>query len=122
MRPTIDDGQRLLISMNVSSIERGDILLFRFPLDPMKYYVKRVIGLPGETLDIDEGVVHINGQPLAEGYIDNAYNKATPRFNAVTVPPGHYFVMGDNRDNSSDSRSWGFVDKELIEGRLYTTY
>ena len=122
MRPTIDDGERMLISMNVSSIERGDILLFRFPLDPTKYYVKRVIGLPGETFGIDEGVVRINGQPLAEDYVDGTYSKQTQKYDAVTVPPDHYFVMGDNRDNSSDSRVWGFVDKNLIEGKLYTTY
>jgi signal peptidase I len=122
MLPTIADGQRLLVSTSVSSIERGDILLFKYPLDPQRRYVKRVIGIPGETVSIDEGVVYINGQPLVEGYVDNTYNNATRKYDAVTIPPDQYFVMGDNRDNSSDSRIWGFVDKQMIEGKLYTTY
>lgn len=122
MRPTIDDGNRILITNDVSSIDRGDILLFRYPVDPEKSYMKRVIGLPGESLHIDDGTVYIDSQRLEEPYVDSRNNQLKESVPAVAIPADHYFVMGDNRDNSSDSRAWGTVDKALIEGELYSTY
>jgi signal peptidase I len=122
MRPTIDDGDRMFVSADAATINRGDIIWFRYPADPEKYYMKRVIGLPGETVRIRDGIVLINDEALEEGYVDARYNQQSSSHGPIVVPADHYFVMGDNRDNSSDSRIWGTVDKSLIEGKYYTTY
>ncbi|MBI2956720.1 MAG: signal peptidase I [Acidobacteria bacterium] len=133
-------------------VHRGDIVVFKYPFPPHQHFVKRVIGLPGDRLKIVERVVHINGAPLDEpykihrlsarrgGFQDNfpprdqdfAYMVSDPdwaeaverwrRGDELLIPPGKYFVMGDNRDNSQDSRYWGFVDRENIIGRPLLIY
>jgi signal peptidase I len=94
--------------------QRGDIMIFRYPKDPHKDYIKRVIGLPGDTVMVMDGLVYVNGDALQEDYIAEAPNTAYP---ATVVPENSYFVMGDNRNHSSDSRVWGMVPRQNIEGR-----
>lgn len=122
MRPAINDGDRILVTINVSEIKRGDIIQFRYPKEPEKFYMKRVVGLPGETLEVRAGLTLINGNAIAEDYVDAIYNQSGLDFTERRISENHYFVMGDNRDNSSDSRSWGTVEKNLIEGIYYWKY
>jgi len=112
------------------SIQRGDIIVFRFPEDEDKDFIKRVIGLPGDTIQVRNKVVHINGTP----FDDHAFTQHTdppihdghisPRdnFGPVTVPEDAYFVMGDNRDHSLDSRFWGYVRTEKVRGKAFRIY
>ena len=100
-------------------IARGDVIVFRFPEDPDVDFVKRVIGLPGDTVQMTRGVVTINGQPLDETYVKPENREAMQSYGPVTVPPDSYFALGDNRDNSRDSRAWGFVPRSLVKGRAF---
>ena len=122
MLPNFGDGDRVMMNTNLGDLQRGEVITFLYPKDNTKWYFKRIIGLPGETLEIREGKVYINGQVLDEPYIDETYNQVKQSFPPRIVPQNHYFVMGDNRDNSSDSRYWGTVDKALIQGKYYLTY
>lgn len=119
----------------VQPIRRGDVIVFRSPENPRVDFVKRVIGLPGDRVLIRNKQVYIGGRPLSEPYkvhLDHAtiplraelpnQLRARDQFGPVTVPPGAYFVMGDNRDRSNDSRYWGFVPRGMIEGRAFLIY
>ena len=117
----------------VRPIHRGDIVVFKYPDEPERDFIKRVIGLPGETIELRNKKVHINGQPLDEPYVhfltapSNDYQEVTSydvreRFGPVTVPADHYFVMGDNRDNSQDSRYWGFLPRGHVKGKALLIY
>jgi signal peptidase I len=99
--------------------QRGDIVVFRFPNDPSRDFIKRIVGLPGETIEVRNGQVYINGQPLEEPYLRE---RPSYTFQPVTVPPGHYFVLGDNRNNSSDSHIWGVVPEGNIIGKAWVSY
>jgi len=100
------------------AIRRGDVVVFKYPLEPEVDYIKRVIGLPGDTVEVRQGYVYVNGRRLEEPYVNEAYRaldfKPVP---PTVVYPGHYFVMGDHRNASHDSRVWGQVPRELIKGR-----
>lgn len=131
MLPELHDGERLLVNKLVyykfqgyswGHLERGDVVVFWYPKDPEKSYVKRVIGLPGETVEVREGVILINGQPLDEPYLEASHNQTLPTFPAKRVDEHFYFVMGDNRDNSSDSRYWGLVPEKYIYGKAFFRY
>ena len=131
MLPQLHDGERLLVnkliyykiqSISWGHIDRGDIVVFWFPNDPDKSYVKRVIGLPGETVELRNGKVFINGIELNEDYLDLEHNQTLPTWPAKKVEEHHYFVMGDNRDNSSDSRYWGLVPEKYIYGKAFFRY
>lgn len=131
MLPQLHDGERLLVnkliyykiqSISWGHIGRGDIVVFWFPNDPDKSYVKRVIGLPGETVELRNGKVYINGTQLKEEYLDTEHNQSFPSWPAKKVEDHHYFVMGDNRDNSSDSRYWGLVPEKYIYGKAFFRY
>lgn len=122
MKPSFNDGDRILVDKNVGELKRGDVITFLFPKDRSKWYIKRAIGLPGETIEIRAGIVYINGQVIEEPYVEEAYNKSKANFPPRKIEEYQYFVMGDNRDNSSDSRYWGTVDKKLITGKYTTTY
>jgi signal peptidase I len=99
--------------------DRGDVIVFRYPPNPEAIpYIKRVIGLPGDQIHIADGKVSVNGQAVVEPYL----TVTTNRGGDWTVPAGQLFVMGDNRNNSSDSRSWGFVPLENIIGRAELIY
>ncbi len=115
------------------AVRRGDIVVFKYPEDPAKDFVKRVVGMPGETVEIRRKAVFINGKLLPEAYavfIDPAVHAAgdgsgeegRDDFGPVTVPAGRLFVMGDNRDNSLDSRFWGFVPLSSVKGRPWIIY
>jgi len=101
------------------SIHRGDVVVFRFPEDPDVDFVKRIIGTPGDVVEITRGIVTVNGQPLEEPYVTPENRDAQQSFGPVTIPPDKYFALGDNRDNSRDSRAWGFVDRSLVKGRAF---
>ena len=116
-------------------IQRGDIIVFRFPLQPGVDYVKRVVGMPGDELMIRDKKVFINGRQLSEPYVLYDDPQIFPRSDFLTepyrsrdhygpfrVPPGQYFAMGDNRDHSSDSRFWGTVPRSMIKGRAFLVY
>ena len=131
MLPQLHDGERLLVnklvyykikSISWGHIDRGDIVVFWFPNDPDKSYVKRVIGLPGETVEIRNGQVFVNDIELNEGYLDKEHNQSLPSMSPKRVEEHHYFVMGDNRDNSSDSRYWGLVPEKYIYGKAFFRY
>ncbi|WP_324668384.1 signal peptidase I [Geochorda subterranea] len=124
MLPTLHDGERLMVdklTYRFHEPQRGDIVVFRYPLDPREHYIKRIVGVPGDEVAVRNGRVFVNGTPLDESYL------ASPtlgRFGPVRVPEGHYFVLGDNRNNSEDSRDprLGFIPRELIEGRAIWRY
>lgn len=131
MLPQLHDGERLLVnklvyyriqSVSWGHIERGDIVVFWFPNDPDKSYVKRVIGLPGETVELKNGRVHVDGKELHEDYLDKEFTQTMPPPMTKKVDEHHYFVMGDNRDNSSDSRYWGLVPEKYIYGKAFFRY
>ena len=131
MLPQLHDGERLLVnklvyykfqSVDWGHFERGDIVVFWYPRDPDKSYVKRIIGLPGETVELKNGIVLINGTALSESYLDTEHNQSLPSFPPKKVEEHYYFVMGDNRDNSSDSRYWGLVPEKYIYGKAFFRY
>lgn len=131
MVPQLENGERLLVnklvyydikSVSWGHIERGDIVVFWYPKDPNKSYVKRVVGLPGESVSLKNGIVYVDGAELNEPYLDLEHNQAYPNRAAVVVDDYHYFVMGDNRDNSSDSRIWGVVPSKYIYGKVFFRY
>ncbi len=132
MIPTLLVGDHILVNKLVYRFgdpRRLDVVVFRFPLDRRKDYIKRVIGLPGDRVEIVDKVVYINGKPLREPYVQHTDPRIIPRgvqprdnYGPVVVPPGHYFVMGDNRDSSYDSRFWGFVSRKAFIGKALIIY
>lgn len=124
MLPTIQLEDRLIVDklfFKFSPLKRGDVVVFHAPpaADETDDLVKRIIGLPGETLEVRDGYVWINGQPLNEPYILERPNYT---YGPVSIPPNSYFVMGDNRNNSKDSHFWGFLPKENITGKVLIRY
>lgn len=124
MVPMLQDQDRLFINKlayHVGEIHRCDVVVFRYPRDTTKSYIKRVIALPGDRIRIDHGRVYVNNQLLAEPYVPARYTdeRSQP---AMTVPAGEYFVMGDHRSISSDSRDFGPVDRQLIYGKASFVY
>jgi signal peptidase I len=122
MEPTLDDGQYLLINkvgMHFHQPTRGDIIVFEYPLDPSKSFVKRVIGVPGDTVEVRDQQTFVDGKAIKEPYIRSPENGV---FIRNVVPPGEYFVMGDNRNNSSDSRAWGMLPEKDIIGQAWVSY
>ena len=131
--PTATAAERALLP--IGTIKRRDVLVFKYPEEPDRDFIKRVIGLPGETVELREKKVYINGTPLDEPYVHFLSPPGGPselhevtsfdvreRYGPVTVPADHYFMMGDNRDNSQDSRYWGFLPRENIKGKSLVIY
>ncbi len=124
MLPRLEDHDRLFINKfvyHIESIQRGDIVVFHYPRDPEKSYIKRVIALPGDRIWIDHGRVWLNGQPLRESYVPVKYRDSRSMAEMV-VPDGEYFMMGDHRSISSDSREFGPVERDLIYGKAEFVY
>ena len=126
MMPALTDQERIFINkfvykFHMGDIERGDMVVFWYPNDPTKSYIKRVIGLPGDRIEIDHGTVIIDGKPLAENYVPEEY-RDTVSLLGETVPDGQYFVLGDHRSSSNDSRSWGMVPRHDIYGKAVFVY
>jgi len=129
MEPTLLVGDRIMaykLFYGIDDVKRGDIIIFKFPLDPHKDFVKRVIGLPGDTVEIRDKKVYINGKRLIEPYAVHLdrWNMGFPRdeYGPVKVPSGSLFVLGDNRDSSEDSRYWGYVPQKNIIGEVFLIY
>jgi signal peptidase I len=129
MSPTLNNGDRIFMWKRFSSLKRADIVVFFYPEDRSKSFIKRVVGLPGETIDLDvDGRVTINGRAIEEPYVVPERNQAAQarwqvmREEFKHISPDCYFVMGDNRDVSNDSRSWGTVQRSLIYGKFLSRY
>lgn len=129
MMPALTDQERIFINQftyrfGFGNIERGDTVVFWFPQDPTKSYIKRVIGLPGDRVRIEDGDVYVNGAHLQEDYVppENRDRFTWREGREETVPPGKYFVLGDHRNQSSDSRGWGWVPRESIYGKAVFVY
>jgi signal peptidase I len=124
MLPRLEDRDRLFINKfvyRIASIERGDVVVFHYPRDPEKSYIKRIIALPGDRLRIDHGHVWLNGKLQSESYVPLMYED-TRSMAEIVVPDDNYFVMGDHRSISSDSREFGPVERSLIYGKAVFVY
>lgn len=126
MMPALIDQERIFINkfvykMGIGDIKRGDMVVFWFPGDPTKSYIKRVIGLPGDTVEVDNGSVLVNGKSLEEPYVLEEY-RDRQSYSAFTVRQDEYFVLGDHRSSSNDSRSWGAVPRKYIYGKAVFIY
>lgn len=124
MEPTLKAGDYTSIKMYNRNFGRGDIIVFKYPLNHKEYYIKRIVGLPGETVIIKDGKVYIKNNNKPEGFIldESSYtDKYTSKDTELMLKNDEYFVLGDNRDASSDSRAWGAVKKDLIVGKYWFT-
>lgn len=128
MEPTLQIGDRILVSKlsyRLTTVHRGDVIVFHYPLNPGKDFVKRVVGLGGETVELRDGVVLINTAPIKELYptaLAGNDRSCTSNYGPQKVPAGHLFVLGDNRCNSEDSRFFGFVPAENVVGKALFIY
>ncbi len=124
MMPSLEDQERIFVNKFVyrlEPIQRGDIVVFRYPRDPSKSFIKRVVGLAGDRIRIDAGRVFVNGHPLDEDYVPRAYEDERS-YPVTVVPPSSYFVLGDHRSLSNDSRDFGAVDQSYIYGKAVFGY
>jgi signal peptidase I len=126
MMPTLDDQERIFINKFVyrfhfEKIDRGDTVVFWFPGDPSKSYIKRVIGMPGDRVEVRDGSVVVNGNRLEEDYVPQEYRDQS-EMRPTTIGPDEYFVLGDHRSSSNDSRTWGMVPRRYIYGKAVFIY
>lgn len=126
MEPALVNEERIFINkftyrFGIEKIGRGDMVVFRFPNDPSKSFIKRVIGLPGDEIRIDKGQVFVNGRRLEESYLPDGYRDDSS-WGPGKIATGHYFVLGDHRRSSNDSRNWGAVHRDLIYGKAVFVY
>ncbi|RJP94981.1 MAG: signal peptidase I [Desulfobacteraceae bacterium] len=144
MQPTLEIGDHILVNKFIYGVkvpylgntivpvkdpQHFDIIVFRYPEDPDKDFIKRLIGVPGDTVEVKNKRVYVNNIPVehdvgvhSDSHVLSGRMNPRDNFGPVTVPPESYFVMGDNRDNSYDSRFWGFVDKKAIKGKAFIIY
>lgn len=132
MKPSLEIGDHLLINKTYAakdSVERGTLIVFKYPEDPERDFIKRVIGVGGETIEARDKIIYINGKAIEEPYVQHTDNTIKPggveprdNFGPIVIPEGKFFVMGDNRDQSYDSRYWGYVPKEYIKGKALKVY
>jgi signal peptidase I len=132
MMPKLHDQDRIFVNKFIyplrewigdkEPIKRGDIVVLLYPDDPSKSYIKRVVGLPGEEINVENGKLYVNGVQIDESYLDSKYLSEDSMPNKEVVRPHHYFVLGDNRRNSSDSRYWGQVPEKYIYGKAIFRY
>ncbi|HZT29047.1 MAG TPA: signal peptidase I [Bryobacteraceae bacterium] len=126
MMPSLTDQERIFINKfayrwGLESIQRGDMVVFWFPRDTSKSYIKRVVGLPGDTVEIRDGDVYVNGKVLEEDYVPSQY-RDHQTLAPVTVPANAFYVLGDHRSSSNDSRAWGTVERKYIYGKAVFVY
>ncbi|NOT62340.1 MAG: signal peptidase I [Acidobacteria bacterium] len=121
MSPTLNAGDKVFLWKQFGELQRGDIVGHLYPLDTTKSYVKRIVGMPGETVEVRDGRVFINDKMLDEPYMQADY-RSVDTVEPTVVPANQYYVMGDNRPNSSDSRIWGTVARELVYGKFWYRY
>jgi len=122
MKPLLNPGDRILVNKFIYRFrepKREEIAVFKYPIDPSINFVKRIIAVPNDKVKIKDGEVYLNGKALAEEYkLEARYTD----FTETRIPEGHYFVLGDNRNNSEDSRYWGFVPEENMLGRVFLIF
>jgi signal peptidase I len=122
--PTLFSWEKRLLP--IREIRRGDIVVFKYPEEPEKDYIKRIVGLAGDVVEVRNREFYLNGVRQKEPYVQHIYrsglNLDADDYPPTKVPPGHYFAMGDNRDNSRDSRAWGFVPREFVKGRAFVVF
>jgi len=124
MQPQLADQDRIFVNRFIyrfKEIDRSDVVVFWYPRDHKKSFIKRIIGIPGDTIKIRRGLVYINGKLLDEPYLKPELRDFRS-FRKVLVPEGKYYVLGDHRNSSNDSRNWGFVEKSLIYGKAVFSY
>jgi len=124
MQPHLVDQERIFVNRFIyrfAEIERGDVVVFWYPRDAQKSFIKRVVGIPGDDVEIRYGSVYINGEKIQEPYLRPEF-RDRESFGKVIVPQNQYFVLGDHRSSSNDSRNWGFVPSELIYGKAIFSY
>ncbi len=126
MMPSLEDQERIFINkfiyrFGMGEVERGDMVVFWYPGDPSKSYIKRVVALPGDRVEIRDGEVFLNGDTLKEEYVPDYY-RDRQSVSELVVPPEHYYVLGDHRSSSNDSRSWGPVHRRHIYGKAVFIY
>lgn len=129
MLPNFVNGELILtdkISYKIREPARGDVIVFRAPTDSGKDFIKRIVGLPGEKVELSNGNIYVNGNPLKEAYLTLETKTVSGSYlregGQATVPSSEYFVLGDNRSHSSDSREWGTIKKESFVGRAFIIY
>jgi signal peptidase I len=126
MMPSLVDQERIFINkflykFGIGDIQRGDMVVFYYPADPSKSYIKRVIGLPGDSIAVEDGVVFVNGKQLEERYVPDEY-RDRQSMPLIRVPSDQFFVLGDHRSSSNDSRAWGPVPRPYIYGKAVFVY
>ena len=124
MEPGLRDGEKILVeelTPRFSKVSRGDILVFRHPRNPDRYLIKRVVGLAGETVEIRRGRLYVDGKRLREWYLPESYLDSSD-LSPIRLGDAEFFVMGDHRDDSEDSRSWGPLRRGLVVGRAMVAY
>ena len=132
MKQSLLIGDHIIVNKYIYAFkepQRGDIIVFEFPVEPEKDFIKRVVGLPGDTIEGRDKIIYVNNEPLEEPYVVHTDFHVYPKgsqtrdnFGPITVPDNAFFVMGDNRDQSFDSRFWGFVDRKAIRGKAFVIY
>jgi len=124
MLPSLEDQERIFVNKFVyrwEPIERGDVIVFQYPLDTSKSYIKRVIGVPGDRVRVTDGVVYVNGRMLDEPYVPEDFRDARS-YREIVVPAGSYYVLGDHRSLSNDSREFGAVPARFVSGKAVFVY
>ncbi|HEY9127369.1 MAG TPA: signal peptidase I [Acidobacteriaceae bacterium] len=124
MLPRLENEDRLFVNKFIyhfSNIERGDVIVFRYPRNPQTSYIKRVVAIPGDHFRIDRGQVYVNNKPISEPYVPEEY-RDTRSYDEITVPADEYFVLGDHRSIAADSREFGPVKRDLIYGKATFVY
>ncbi len=124
MQPRLVDQERIFVNRFIyrfTDIHRGDVVVFWYPRDRSKSFIKRVVAIPGDEIEIRYGSVYVNGSRVSEPYLKPEY-RDHESYRRILVPADHYFVLGDHRNSSNDSRNWGFVPRELIYGKAIFSY
>lgn len=121
MLPLLEDGERIIVNKfvyRIRPIERGDVVVFWYPKDPSVSFIKRIVGLPGDTVELRAGVLYVNGVAVREAYLRRQF-KDSDSYPPVQVSKGYYYVLGDHRNSSNDSRNWGEVPEKYVYGRAF---